>query len=214
MALTLGTNCGFVTVSPTGDPSATQETVARMSCITKHTVPTGYNKITEVGWWVNTNTAGGTNFEVALYADSSGTPGNRLYYDDTQSYSGTGWKSNSTLDWDVTAGTTYWIAVLPDYGTTSTGITSDISASGGQGYQQKFSTSALPTSWSSPWKTDADGMMACYALVTSVSNGPTPKVSIAGSWKNVSLSKISIAGSWKDITTMKVSIAGSWKTIL
>ena len=51
MALTLGTNCGFVTVAPTANPNGNQtQTVDNLAWAHAHTAP-ATGTVTEVGWW-------------------------------------------------------------------------------------------------------------------------------------------------------------------
>ncbi len=72
MALVLGTNCGFVTVAPTSDPTGTindvQNTFAYAS---KFTSPATAIKVTEIGWYCD-NATQEANFEVGIYDHDSG----------------------------------------------------------------------------------------------------------------------------------------------
>ena len=115
MAIVLGTNCGFVTVSPTDDPEAAGNAISNTSKAVKGTVPAGMTKITEVGWWC-ANASQEINFEVGLYSHDAGNdkPDNRLYVDATNAKGTVGGWKKVTVDWDVTPETIYWIAVQVD----------------------------------------------------------------------------------------------------
>ena len=57
MALVKGTNCGFVTVAPTTDPTGGgATTIDQTSQALKDTSPVGATVITEIGWWCNNAT--------------------------------------------------------------------------------------------------------------------------------------------------------------
>lgn len=163
MALTLGTNVGFVTTAPTADPAGGDTTIDGSSVVVKDTSPAGAVKITEIGWYrgSGTNTA---NFEVALYADSSGAAGARLYVDATNSSSSAGWITTA-VDWAITPNTAYWLAVQMDAHTGTSTI--DNASSGGSGSDVRTSQSSLADPYGGGAVADADGMYAIYALYQS-----------------------------------------------
>ncbi|KKK72695.1 hypothetical protein LCGC14_2901290, partial [marine sediment metagenome] len=74
MALTPGTNCGFVTTAPSTDPggASAQQGDDRTWGI-KHTTPASINTVTEIGWWSSASEE--ANFEVAIYTDDGGGVG-------------------------------------------------------------------------------------------------------------------------------------------
>ena len=113
MALTLGTNAGFVTEAPTGDPSATvYSNIQGIVYALKHTSPAGENTITEIGWWCD-NTSNEANYRIGLYSHDAGNddPDALLYSDLTNAKgTGAGWKTE-TVDWSISGNTVYWIAV-------------------------------------------------------------------------------------------------------
>lgn len=162
MALVLGTNVGFVTVAPTADPAGSNTTIDGSSVVVKHTAPTGARKITEVGWYrgSGTNTA---NFEIALYSDSGGTANARLFVDNTNSSNVQGWIVTA-VNWDITPGTDYWLAVQMDAHTGSSTI--DSATAGGAGIDLLTSQTTLNDPYGGGAVSDADGMYAIYALVT------------------------------------------------
>ena len=178
-ALVLGTSSGFVTVAPTGDPTGgNSTTIDGSSVVTKHTSPAGATKITQIGWYRNsgTNTA---NFEVALYAadGSSSAAGTRLFIDNTNSTSSNGWVT-VTVDWDISSSTAYWLAVQMDAHSGSSAI--DRQTSGGAGLDILTSQTTPATPYGGGSLSDADGMMAIYALVSVPPTVTTQAVSDIG----------------------------------
>lgn len=162
MALVLGTNAGFVTVAPTTDPNGTNSlNIDGASFVTKHTSPANSAKITEIGWYRNSNT-NTANFEIALYADSAGVAGSRLFVDATNSSAVTGWITVA-VDWAISANTAYWLGVQMDAHGGSSGI--DIEASGGSGYDSISGATTLNDPYGGGAVQDADGIVAIYALV-------------------------------------------------
>ena len=148
MALIIGTNCGFVTLEPSGDPEGSTNAIIDYNArATKFTSPAGATKITKVGWYCD-NATEEANFEIGIYsADGEVVPGEagtRLYVTSTNA-KGTdaGWKS-ATVDWNISPETDYWIAVYLD--NTATGTNINYEASGGSG----FGLSGLPIGWKLP----------------------------------------------------------------
>ena len=162
MAVVLGTSSGFVTVAPTADPAGTGTTIDGSSVVTKHTSPVGATKITEIGWYraSGTNTI---NWEIALYADSAGAAGARLFVDATNSTSSNGWVVVA-VDWTISASTAYWLALQMDAHSGSSSV--DAAASGGAGSDILASQTTLADPYGGGAVADADGMYAIYALVT------------------------------------------------
>ena len=165
MALALGTNCGFVSVAPSGDPGAgTFSTVDNYRVALRHTSPIGAVKIVEVGWYCIGATEE-SNFEVGLYAaDGASVPGEagtRLYVDNSNA-KGTdaGWK-RVTVDWSITAETVYWIAMQCD--ATDTATTTPRDLSGGAGIDLVVAAS-LADPFGGGALSDADAMLGIYAL--------------------------------------------------
>lgn len=161
MALSLGTNCGLVASSPSNDPSGegtrTIDNYKRAVVVTT----TGAVTITEMGWWCDNATEAGT-YEIGIYADSSGLPGDRLYVD-TGNAKGTdaGWKKVTGLDWDLDASTTYWFAVALTDTTTATSI--DFGSISGTDYAYTSGATTLPDPFGST-STIADQALAVYAV--------------------------------------------------
>lgn len=168
MALVLGTNCGFVTVAPTDDPSGTGFTCDGYALAMGATSPSKHSTITSIGWYASA--AGqNTNFEVGVYSDNGGVPGDLIYSNRTNATgTSTGWLSVSGLDWSVVANTKYWIAVQVD--ATATAWNCDNASSGGEGFDLKSSQTTLPSSFDGGALNDADGLLSIYALYEENTN--------------------------------------------
>jgi len=164
MALILGTNCGFVTEAPVGDPGGTGTTRDGYAGAMKVVTGAGVTKVTEIGWWSD-NYSEETNFEVGLYSHDVGNdkPNARLYVDDTNAKgTAAGWKV-VTVDWDVVAETTYWLAYQIDNTSTATKI--DYKTTGG--LRDSFLAAAtLPATWGAS-NENADYLNAIYAVAGS-----------------------------------------------
>ncbi len=161
MAVVLGVSSGFVTVAPSADPAGTGVTIDGSSVVTKDTAPAGAIRITEIGWYreSGTNTA---NWEIALYSDVAGVAVSRLFVDNTNSTASNGWV-RTAVDWAVTPGTAYWLALQMDAHSGSSGV--DSAASGGAGSDILTSQTTLNDPYGGLAVDDADGMYAIYALL-------------------------------------------------
>jgi hypothetical protein len=166
MAVTIGTNSGFVTTAPTSTETGPGIGVDNAQTSTHDTSPSGDNHITEIGWFCEQATQA-ANFEVGLYADDGGGPG-ELLFSDTVNAKGTdsGWKTVTGLDWGIDASTEYWIAVqLDDTATTTATIHS---TTGGTGEEQKTGVTTLSDPFGTPTTTEASGKATIYALTQDV----------------------------------------------
>ncbi len=165
MAVTIGTDAGFVEnapVDPPTDPEFTNNTVDGWSLATKDTSPTTSVTVTEIGWYCN-NATDEANFEVGLYDDSSG-PNNLLSSSEAAKGTTSGWKKINGLDIIISPNTDYWIAFQLDSTTTSTN--GNYESSGGPGrVADLHANTTLPPSgnWSSEIS-DVDGIYAVYAV--------------------------------------------------
>lgn len=165
MALALGTNSGFVTVAPTADPAATGTTIDGSSVVTKHTSPANAVKITSIGWYRASGT-NAANWEIALYADSAGVAGSRLFADQANSTTSNGWVTTA-VDWDIAPNTDYWLGLQMDSHSGSSSV--DAASSGGAGSDILGSQTTLNDPYGGGAVADADGMYAIYALVAPIS---------------------------------------------
>jgi hypothetical protein len=170
MAIALGTNSGFVTTAPTDDPAGTLTyTIDGARVYTKHTSPSNAVKITQMGWYRASGT-NAANWEIGLYADSSGVPGARLFVDNTNSNAASGWLT-TTVDWTISASTDYWLAVQMDAHTGSSTI--DRETTGGNGTDQLGggTETTLPDPANMGAVSEPTGMLAIYALVETSATG-------------------------------------------
>jgi len=169
MGLVNGTNCGFVLSAPVADPGGTSTRRDNYASAIKVVAPVGISAITEIGWWQANSSSADTNFEVGLYSHdaSNDKPDTLLEVDDTNA-KGTdgGWKTVS-VNWLVTPGTTYWIAVQIDY--TPTHAWFDYKTTGGLRVSVKTASTLLDT-WPGDSNEGADYLYSIYALYTAVSD--------------------------------------------
>lgn len=166
MAVTIGTNAGFVTVAPTANPLGSGFASDDRSTATKDTTPAVLTKITEVGWWCD-NATEETNFEVGLYShDAPNNHPEALLFSDTVNAKGTslGWKT-VVVDWTIVPETIYWVAVQLDNTATSTKL--DYTA--GERYAQIAASAALPD----PWTHGQPNGAFVFAIYAKVQAGTT-----------------------------------------
>jgi|WetSurSiteA1Bulk_404760.scaffolds.fasta_scaffold53288_1 hypothetical protein len=214
MALALGTNCGFVSVAPSSDPSGTSSQISSRSYSLKDTSSAAATKITEIGWYED-GTSNDKNFEIALYAADGATvpgeAGTRIYYAATNAKTSSGnmWHT-VTVDWSISASTAYWITVQVVTGDGTTWTNS--AASGGSGYDRK-TEETLSDPYGGGTLYDADGMISIYALYEE-GEPPPPgiKLNIGDVWKDVTDVQINIGDVWKTVTKGEVNIGDVWKT--
>ena len=162
MAITLGTNSGFVKISPTTDPKGTAFSIDNVAMALIDTTPIGNftYRINEIGWW-NGNNNQDVNFEVGIYADSGGSPGDLLYVDRTNAKGvDIGWIKSTPLNFDLEGNTLYWITVQLDDTTNPT--STDRELSGGNGWKSDVLVSTMPEPFV-VGSLDSDGKMSIYA---------------------------------------------------
>jgi len=164
MAISIGTNCGFVTSRPTANPAFTGTDIAddKMLAI-KVTAPVGTNSLTEIGWYCH-NATEAADFQVGIYSHDSGSnkPGNRLAVSsDTAKGTAAGWKYAS-VSYSLVASTTYWLAVQLDDTATNTQI--DFDEPVGERISQMFTVTSLPDPWAAGSSEFNDQYYAIYGL--------------------------------------------------
>ena len=149
MALSLGTNCGFVETAPVDDPAENVATIDAYVSALRHTTPATATKIVEIGWWCDSQGDEGQNWECGIYDDDSDTPKNLLAGADLTNVlsAGAGWKKCVGLNITVSAETVYWIGFQLDNSTLA--ATYDYSSATGVG-KYLFGTpfTALQDPWS------------------------------------------------------------------
>lgn len=163
MAVAKGTNAGFITVSPTADPVAVDTTFDTVERAVKDTAPAGATKIIEIGWWSGVATEE-ANFEVGLYSHNavSDKPTTRLFVAATNAKGTTaGWKK-VIVDWTITAGIIYWIAVQLDNTSTASKINHTVAA--GLRNSLKSGVSTLSSPWSATSTESETEIYAIYAV--------------------------------------------------
>ena len=167
MAVLLGTNCGFVATPPTADPGGTNTIIDTYDIAIKDVCPDGVTTITSVGWYCD-NATQETNFEVGLYSHHAGNnkPDARLFVDTTNAKgTDSGWKTAS-VNWAVTPGTTYWIAVQVDDTATITNTNYSTTA-------DRMSTHSPSTALPNPWDAGSSQGTWARAIYASYGAGPT-----------------------------------------
>ena len=209
MALVIGTDAGFVTVSPTANPSSITTLMDTRANTSKYTSPAGAIKITEIGWYCS-NATQEANFEVGLYDHDSGgnLPDNLLHVERTNAKGTTeGWKK-VTVDWEISGSTIYWFAVQLDDTSTTTNI--DRNFSSGERYtSQAFKTTLEnPTTVSSGVNNFFLGIYAVYETA-----GTNTQINIGDDWKEIAAAQINIGDTWKAVAGMQVNIGDTWKTV-
>lgn len=126
--------------------------------------PTEDGTITKITVWIKTYAGGGCNFRVAVYADSSGTPGAKL----SESASATAISASDTeydcsISQAITNGTPVWLAMMADTGN------AEVAFDAGPTHQAslQYNPSAYPT-WPGTWAEDyaLDRNYTIYATYT------------------------------------------------
>lgn len=172
MALVKGTNCGFVTVAPTNDPEGGSPCgIDTFSSAIRDVAPAGAIKVTEIGWYDNTAGTEEANFEVGIYDDTGNDePENRIGVDATNAKgTSAGWHKVTGLNIDITASSTYWIAIQCD--DTNTATRSDFDSVANTGYARLNAQTSLIADWgASDYKNTAQGL-AVYAVYEGAEGG-------------------------------------------
>lgn len=167
-AITVGTNSGFVTERPTTDPGGTKIQIDTISNAFKVVAPADATKITEIGFWYDDfSTSEEANFEVGLYSHNVGDdePEARLFVETTNAKGTTSgvWKF-VTVDWEISEGTTYWLAVEVDDTVTTTWTDNTFSGDNRKSYLT--SQTDLPNPWGDG--TEFTFKVAVYAIYSDV----------------------------------------------
>lgn len=124
MALALGTNCGFVTEAPAGDPEGSVFACDAKSQALDDVSPAGAVRVTEIGWYCD-NATEAADFDVGIYTDEGGdipvTVVGSLSKNNAKG-TGAGWKSVVGLNILISAETKYWLAWQCDNTSTTTNL--------------------------------------------------------------------------------------------
>ena len=166
MALVVGTNCGFVTARPTGDPGAgSNDQIMDNNVVAFKVVAPANSTVTEIGWYCY-NATEAANFQVGLYTHSEGTGfPDTLVAAAAEEAKGTsaGWKYKA-YSANITSGTTYWVAVQLDDTTTTTYTSYTTGESSAYWYAEDNAETALPDPWDTQDNFSNEIIFAIYAL--------------------------------------------------
>lgn len=186
MALTIGTNCGFVTSAPSADPTASNSGIDNDSWAFKETVPADAVTVTEIGFWIDSQNDEGLNWEVGIYDDDGGggtsVPVNLLAGADQTNALPSGnaqWVSVTGLSIDVSGyqSNPLWIAVQVD--NTITAVNSNFEGSGSRNVING------PTTLPDPWTGGSyfASRLAIYAVYETAAGATSPGWQSAQGWK-------------------------------
>jgi hypothetical protein len=173
MGLIEGTNCGFCLVAPVDDPAeANRGPCDNYAVAGKFVAPADAASISEIGWWCD-SASEAADFEVGIYAhdDVNNRPG-ALLASAAAAAKGTtaGWKKSSVA-YDLTGGTTYWLGIQVDDTATQTSI--DYLENAAQKYDYKGTPmTALPSPWAASNGTFGR-YISIYAVYVAAGGGAT-----------------------------------------
>ena len=174
MALVKGTNCGFITTSPSVDPDASaQGTQDGYQAASKFTSPAGNNKVTEIGWYQDSTSNDAAEYSCGIYSHDAGdNEPNALIATQSTGQSTTAntdaWYKYTGLNISISESTTYWIAT----GQEGVSGANRLDRESDAGEQRDYKTAeAGPNYLSDPWgdSSGAGGYLnAYYAKYESV----------------------------------------------
>ncbi len=209
MAVVLGTNAGFVAVTPVANPSGTNNTIDNTARATRDTSPVNINRVIEIGWYCD-NATDAADFDVGIYDDNGDKPGALIIGTSRGNAKGigAGWKKVTGLNIPINAETIYWIAL--SLANTSTTTYTNYSNGGKSGYD--ISTPALEDNWSG---FEHALTHSIYAICDNnyVPTGTNMQINIGDAWKDIDAIKINIGNVWKDVTAIKINIGNVWKDV-
>lgn len=234
MVLIKGFDAGFIRDSPSADPLGNAALfIDTRALYTQDTSSATATKITEMGWWCD-NATEESNFEVGLYTENGNAPDTRLNVETTNAKGTTaGWKSVVGLNWNISASTTYWLAVQLDNTATQTDANFTTLASSGARYDIQ---SSLPSSAGSV-SLLTNALWGIYAVTedpiphfagagaiafdtnSPISVTPTPPthqendILIAMSLSNLGAEMSTVTAGWTRIsfTSLNIDVAYFWK---
>ena len=219
--LTLGTNCGFCSTSPTTDPDCGSTLdIDNKGRVVKDTSPSGATTITEVGFYCPSNDGTERDYSVVLYDDGGvdGIADDRLEYTSplTNTVStGVGWKVQTGLNWSISASTAYWFGCFVAY-SSGAGIKMDYDNAADWALERGYVNETYAQSddpWSGGGFFTTNNAYAVFAKVTVSATGNDVKINIGDSWKTMDAMKVNIGDSWKVVEGAQINIGDSWKTI-
>jgi len=180
MALTKGTNCGFVSSAPSTDPNATLAPNSGYTVALKDTSPAGTNNVTALGWYQSaSNNNSDDDYDLAVYShDATNNRPNTIVGSKATGQATTadteGWYTYTGLSISIDASTTYWLAI----GVESTGAYTgyDRQDSAGDKYDYKDTGDSMcPATWGTSNGTSERllGVYALYAAASGASSTPS-----------------------------------------
>lgn len=214
MAVTIGTNAGFVTAAPTADPESVSTAQAdNGSRASKFTSPSTAVKITEIGWWTGDATEA-ANFQVGVYThDSGGDKPNVLVGSsgDIAKGTGSGWKVGTGLNITISPSTVYWLAWELD--DTATFTSTDTGGTGSARRVNATNNTSLVDPWGTSTFSDNTTVYAIYAVWEAAAS--VSVINIGDTWKEIDWanSQINIGDTWKAISAVQINIGDTWKTV-
>ena len=167
-----GTNCGFVSVAPTADPEGYSFAVSTWGRGFKDVAPTGATKVTEIGVYINIETEA-ADIDLGIYSHNAGDDNPEALLGSATIPKGTtaGWKTTA-VNIDITASTTYWIAVQVDETTLST--STDYTTDAGE----KMDYKATQTSLTDPWGVSGGSGGFLFAVYAVYTTDGAPKIQV------------------------------------
>lgn len=175
MAVTIGTNAGFVSSAPSANPGGLGYPVNDDVVATKDTSPSGSNVVTQLGWYQSRGAGSdATSYNMGIYShDAANNRPNVLIttqssgasiIDDTEA-----WYTYSGLNIAIVAATIYWIAFGIDW--TGSNNNFDYGAASSGAYAVKANVGPiLPEPFGAPDASDTRAA-AIYALYEAAAGG-------------------------------------------
>lgn len=208
MALTEGTNQGFVTTTPSTDPAASNGlTMQRLTRCSRFQAPANGN-VSEIGLFCSTVFS--TSVEFGIYSDDSGEPGDLLESNTASKAAGEEWKTITGFNTDIVSGNWYWLAAVDRNGVPF-GYSCDYTTPGTSRYEQ--SVSSLEDPWETGTDNTSNSFMGIYAKYTESGAAAGLQLQIGDAWKEYALMKINIGDDWKAVAGLQINIGDTWKTI-
>jgi len=162
-AIVLGVSSGFVTSTPVDDPGGSSTVLDTSRTMVSGDTTTDAMTIIEMGWWRGDSALEDASFEVGIYEDDNGVPGDLLYFSSTSSTSSKlTWNVINGLSWPLLASTKYWLAIWVNE--TGTNIGPDVASSGGQGRDWSGGSAKFPNPYNGGALSDSDAMYSIYAV--------------------------------------------------
>ncbi len=192
-AIVLGTNAGFVEVSPTVNPSGTNEGTDGWAHAAKDQAPIGAIAVTEIGVYIDGSTEA-ADITLGLYTDDGGTtPGDLLGSVTIPKGTSAGWKKGD-VDIAITPGEWYWIASQVDETDTLTNLNTNFAA----GYRRavKFDQTTLTDPWGESVVENDDYLSSIFALVSY-----TPPPIWNNNQTNATCGSVEFKANWSSMPT-------------